>query len=371
MPFIGQWVVSQGYDGSITHKDEWSKALDFIILDKELKSYTGTGTSLENFYCYNKPVLAPADGYVQEIADFIDDNEIGAINREQNWGNSIVLYHLPGLYSKLSHLKKHSFTVKQGDYVKKGQVIATCGNSGRSPEPHLHFQLQNTPYIGSKTLAYPMSYYFQHDEKVQQFMSFKVPEEGKFISNVASNKLIQKSFLFQPGFTTKFKEGNNFETWEVFTDAYNQTYIACKENNAVAYFVNNGTVFYFTNFYGDKNSILYQFYTTAFKVIMSFMPEANIYDSLPLSIIKAPVMKWIQDFIAPFFTIIKPIYKLNYISIDDEYFSNEIVLETTLEVHILSTKKVVKTSQITLRDGKIDQWIVNESGKERLFICLN
>jgi hypothetical protein len=104
---------------------------------------------------------------------------------------------------------------------------------------------------------------------------------------------------------------------------------------------------------------------------MSFMPEANIYDSLPLSIIKAPVMKWIQDFIAPFFTIIKPIYKLNYISIDDEYFSNEIVLETTLEVHILRTKKVVKTSQITLRDGKIDQWIVNESGKERLFICLN
>jgi urea transporter len=371
LPFIGQWAVSQGYDGSITHKDDWSKALDFIILDKELKSYSGKGTSLENYYCYNKPIIAPADGYVQEIADFIDDNEVGEINREQNWGNSIVLYHLPGLYSKLSHLKKHSFTVKQGEYVKKGQVIASCGNSGRSPEPHLHFQIQSTPYIGSKTLAYPISYYFQHDEKSLQFKSFVVPEEGKFISNVATNKLLHQAFLFQPGYTTKFKENNKIETWEVYTDAYNQTYISCKENSAVAYFVNNGTVFYFTNFYGDKNALLFQFYTSVFKIAMSFMPEVCIKDSLPLSIIKAPFVKWINDFIAPFITIIKPIYILKYKSIDDEYFSNEILLETTVELFILGNKKVVKTSHITLREGKIKHWFVNEAGKERLFTCID
>ncbi len=371
LPFMGTWTVTQGYEGSITHKDDWSKALDFMILDNELKSYSGAGTSLENFYCYNKPVLAPADGYVQEIADFIEDNEIGEINREQNWGNTIVLYHLPGLYAKLSHLKKNSFTVSQGDYVKKGQVIAYCGNSGRSPEPHLHFQIQSTPYIGSKTFAYPLSYYFQQEGKANKLQTFSTPNEGSFVSNVNPNKLLQLAFAFQPGYRIKFKEGNNIETWEVYTNALNQTYISCLENNAVAYFVNNETVFYFTNFYGAKESMLYEFYLSAFKVVLSFMPHLTIKDVLPLSVVRAPFFKWFQDFVAPFVQLIKPGYMLNYMSIDDEHFTSEINLETTLEIALFGKKSVVRTSKISLIHDKISQFIINQRGKERVFTCID
>jgi len=371
LPFIGQWTVTQGYDGSITHKDDWSKALDFMILDSELKSYSGKGNTLENFYCYNKPVLAPADGYVQEIADYIEDNEIGDINLEQNWGNTIVINHLPGLYSKLSHLKKNSFIVKQGDYVKKGQVIAYCGNSGRSPEPHLHFQIQNTPYIGSKTLAYPIAYYFQNDGKTNKYQTFSIPEEGSFVSNINTNKLLQQAFAFQPGYSIKFSNGQNTETWEVFTDAYNLTYINCKENNAVAYFVNNETVFYFTNFYGSKLSILYQFYLSVFKVVLSYMPEVTVKDVLPLSAVKLAYIKWVQDFIAPFVQVIKPIYLLNYSSIDDEHFTTEITLKSILKIEIFGQKNEVRTSEILLKRGKLSEFIVHQFGKESKFICID
>ena len=37
-----------------------------------------------------------------------------------------------------------SATVKVGDKVKQGDVIAKCGNSGYTGEPHLHFQLQSS-----------------------------------------------------------------------------------------------------------------------------------------------------------------------------------------------------------------------------------
>lgn len=42
----------------------------------------------------------------------------------------------------MAHLKKDSITIKVGDSVSRGQLIAKCGNTGNSTEPHLHFQLQ-------------------------------------------------------------------------------------------------------------------------------------------------------------------------------------------------------------------------------------
>jgi murein DD-endopeptidase MepM/ murein hydrolase activator NlpD len=36
-----------------------------------------------------------------------------------------------------------SVTVKVGYTVEAGQIIAACGNSGSSSEPHVHFQLMD------------------------------------------------------------------------------------------------------------------------------------------------------------------------------------------------------------------------------------
>ncbi|MBL7872803.1 MAG: M23 family metallopeptidase [Cyclobacteriaceae bacterium] len=55
------------------------------------------------------------------------------------WGNIIVVQH-DGLYStSYSHLKR--MDVKEGDKVKKGQVIGQVGHTGLSTKNHLHFEL--------------------------------------------------------------------------------------------------------------------------------------------------------------------------------------------------------------------------------------
>ena len=44
----------------------------------------------------------------------------------------------------LGHLKKKSISVKEGEEVKKGKMIARVGNTGRTEEPHLHIHcMQN------------------------------------------------------------------------------------------------------------------------------------------------------------------------------------------------------------------------------------
>jgi hypothetical protein len=62
LPFYGEWTVTQAYDGEHTHKNEWRHALDFEIMDDEFKSYRGEGNICSDYYCYDKAVLAPADG---------------------------------------------------------------------------------------------------------------------------------------------------------------------------------------------------------------------------------------------------------------------------------------------------------------------
>ena len=77
--------------------------------------------------------------------DEIEDNAPGVMNPRRPLGNHVILDHRNGEFSVLAHLHQGSLTVKTGDRVKAGQVLGTCGNSGNSSEPHLHYHLQNSP----------------------------------------------------------------------------------------------------------------------------------------------------------------------------------------------------------------------------------
>ncbi|QAV69276.1 M23 family metallopeptidase [Salinibacterium sp. UTAS2018] len=58
-------------------------------------------------------------------------------------GNHITIRSGDGIYALIAHVKQHSALAKVGDSVVAGQVIAACGNSGDSSEPHVHAQLMD------------------------------------------------------------------------------------------------------------------------------------------------------------------------------------------------------------------------------------
>lgn len=53
------------------------------------------------------------------------------------YGRTVIIDHGYGFNSKYSH--NSALLVEEGDRVKKGDVIAKLGNTGRSTGPHLHF----------------------------------------------------------------------------------------------------------------------------------------------------------------------------------------------------------------------------------------
>lgn len=362
LPIIGEWHIPQGHNGGITHLDEWQYAWDFDIRDDYNNSFRVPGVEVKDFYCYELPVVAPMDGYVYEIQDGIRDNQVGGVNLDQNWGNTIIIKHAEGFYSKLSHIKQSTFKVKQGDFVKKGTIIGLCGNSGRSPEPHIHFQLQTTPYIGSQTLNYPISYFLSKKDGKQTFHAFDIPEEGAWVSNVSTTPILTEAFKLIPGKRMLWriqKENESIkETWQVLTDAYNGTYLHCKENNATAYFVNNGTMFYFTDYYGEKDTWLYHFYLATQKVLLGYYPEIELKEKLLVSHFFHPMVLAIHDFTAPIAHYCHANYEMKFGEVDNIHAPKRLQLHSEAEAICFKKSLKKNTYQIDLKDGQIDQMIV-------------
>ena len=334
LPFRGKWTVTQAHNGHITHKDAWRHAWDFEITDEEGKTYTGQGLSCDDYYCYGKPVLAPADGYVVETNEGIDDNAIGSINQQNNWGNTVIIKHAEGIYSKLSHLRKGSIKVVKGTWIKQGEPIGSVGNSGNSPYPHLHFQVQPYPYIGSVTLLHPLSGYIKWNTRSPDYVSHGIPVKGDVIENIQPLPFIASAFHFTSGQVIKFtytqahqpeKEGQ----WVVQNDMYNQTWIFEPETNSRAGFMYIGQVFYILWYHGKTDSPLYYFALAHYRIIPGFIPGLRLHDQFPLNMLKRNPLFILNDFIAPFCPFIQSKYTQLHKHLTPHFTHPEAVFESS------------------------------------------
>lgn len=157
LPVRGRWVVLAAHRHDEPHAwgrvDSQRFAYDLSILTAGGTSYRGDGDNLTDYPAYGAPVLAAADGRVVAVHDGVPDNP--RPGRRPSWrellvrthdlaGNFVVLAHRGGEHTAYLHLQP-KLHVALGQRVAQGAPLGTCGNSGNSTEPHLHFQLEDGP----------------------------------------------------------------------------------------------------------------------------------------------------------------------------------------------------------------------------------
>jgi murein DD-endopeptidase MepM/ murein hydrolase activator NlpD len=149
LPFDGVWGVLQGFDGD-THRGYAAYAIDFAPPQDVGAFARLPHPRLEDFACYGRPVLAPADGRVVRVATRFPDLPPYAPEprrkphlgkNETLGGNFVIIQHGPHVYTELVHLKAGSVRVAVGQLVRRGEPIGACGNSGNARTPHLHLGL--------------------------------------------------------------------------------------------------------------------------------------------------------------------------------------------------------------------------------------
>jgi len=156
LPFRGEWLVYNGGDTPAT-SHSWDilgqrYALDFVQVDGGLSRHGGRGTRLDDYHCYGSDILAAAGGTVMHLEDRIPDAPFVGhgfcdFTARSFLGNYVMIQHADDEHALYAHLIRGSVRVRPGEQVAQGQVIGRCGHSGHSSEPHLHFQLQDSPDI--------------------------------------------------------------------------------------------------------------------------------------------------------------------------------------------------------------------------------
>lgn len=168
----GPWLAANGPGNSSGHRRALIPiggspavaqrfAIDYVKLGEDDKTFAGDRLKNESYHAQGQDALAVADGIVVAAKDGIPENVPGITSRavpitlETVGGNHVILDIGDGRYAFYAHIKPGTLRVRQGERVRRGQVIGLVGNSGNSTEPHLHFHISdsNSP-LGSEGIPY-------------------------------------------------------------------------------------------------------------------------------------------------------------------------------------------------------------------------
>ena len=145
LPVRSEWFVVRDEGGLNRRKHGAAFARNLIIV-RNGRETDGKGTDLMNYYAWNQPFYAIADGRIVKANDQHPDPPAGhGVGVED--GNYVTQDCGGGIYAFYGHIKSGSAAVKEGQMVQRGTELGRVGNSGGNGKPHLHFILMDADHF--------------------------------------------------------------------------------------------------------------------------------------------------------------------------------------------------------------------------------
>ena len=165
----------------------------------------------EDWYAYDKKVLAAADGIVAKVVDSVAfplsfwnrrsgeslDAYRQRIGERQSQlfmapgsdpisvaaGNHILIRHANGEHTFYAHLAHGKIRVREGQAVKRGEHIAGVGGTGEAPSVHLHFQVMDgMSMMTSRTFPVQFTDVRVNEQGAESFAPRMAFQSGYFVT---------------------------------------------------------------------------------------------------------------------------------------------------------------------------------------------
>ncbi|MEU0497349.1 M23 family metallopeptidase [Mycobacterium sp. NPDC006124] len=124
-------------------------AVDYVQLSADGTLFAGDRSRPQSYPYFGSGIHAVADGPVVAVLDGLPEQTAGqsptGLPLDQYAGNHVVQDIGGGNFALYAHLATGSVTVKPGELLSTGQVIAKLGNTGNTDAPHLHFHVMSSP----------------------------------------------------------------------------------------------------------------------------------------------------------------------------------------------------------------------------------
>lgn len=159
--------------------------------------------------------------------------------------------------------------------------------------------------------------------------------------------------------------------WKVNTDVYNSTYLESEKDGSLAYLYNTGNLHYFTNFTGKKETPLYWFFLTFFKVPLGFLPNSKISDQIPVNMMFGGMLKFLQDFIAPVFLFLKVDYTLEIKKAGDILSSGDVKMTSEIRKKITGHETKKYEFSISIKENGVFEIEIRYNDLKIQMICRN
>ena len=139
-PFIPQ--ADADFDELLFKADNYLKKIRYIPLGRPVQGAITSRFGKRKDPLNNKKGFHTGIDFRGKVGDKIFATADGIVKkafRNGGYGNYVLLNHGNGYTTSFAHM--HTFLVKKGDRVKRGQLIGLVGNTGRSTGSHLHYEL--------------------------------------------------------------------------------------------------------------------------------------------------------------------------------------------------------------------------------------
>lgn len=161
---IEKLILQMDRESSIKTRGSDRSIIASLPSIRPIQGYITSDFGLRLHPVYKRPIFHTGTDFSAPVGTRVlatADGVVASSGFDKGYGKKVVIDHGFGYQTIYAHLSKA--VVRQGQHIRRGDVIAFSGNTGLSTGPHLHYEVRKDNIVVNPTA------YFQDDQTPDKF----------------------------------------------------------------------------------------------------------------------------------------------------------------------------------------------------------